>query len=68
MLEAVYSPSPTMAEKTIDWNGDGKIDNRDRVPFPRSANAKKIARHIQRRWYKFRLDNPYGKKTFSAQE
>ncbi len=56
MLVAVYSPSPTIAAKTIDWNGDGKIDNRDRVPFPRSANARKI------RWYKFKLHNPYGKK------
>ena len=62
MLEAVYSPSPTMASKTIDWNGDGKIDRRDRVPFPRSANARKIARHVQRRWYKFKLHNPFGKK------
>ncbi len=62
MLEAVYAPSPSMVAKTIDWNGDGKIDRRDRVPFPRSANASKIARRVKSRWYKFKFHNPYGKE------
>ncbi len=60
MLEAVYSPSPSMAAKTIDWNGDGKIDRRDRVPFPRSADARKIARRVKSRRYKFKFQNPFG--------
>ncbi|WP_330873135.1 prepilin-type N-terminal cleavage/methylation domain-containing protein [Thermotomaculum hydrothermale] len=62
MLEAVYAPSPSMVAKTIDWNGDGKIDRRDRVPFPRRANASRVANHVKRNWYKFKLNNPWGKK------
>lgn len=60
MLNAAYSPSSSLVEGTIDWNGDGQIDANDKMP--KSIGASEIAKRENS--YYFRYNNPFGQKTF----
>ncbi len=39
MLKAVYAASPQMVAGTVDWNGDGVIDNNDAGQTPDNASG-----------------------------
>ena len=60
MLKVIYSQNPKTKSIKIDWNGDGKIDNKDTIPYPFPDNAEKLVTHISTKWKPTKYNNPYG--------
>ncbi|BBB31682.1 hypothetical protein TTHT_0028 [Thermotomaculum hydrothermale] len=58
MLKAVYAPSPPLVRGTVDWNGDGRIDNNDTTPS--GTSSQDIINLVTSSSYQFKPKNPYG--------